>query len=143
MFEHRKPIIAIVAVALLVLVGVSAIANNAGWWDGYQMGLLTSGAAGGKLAPQMLHHAGWGYHHGGFGFFGGIFRFLFFLFFLGLIAKVLGFGRWRMRHGGHGPHHPWWHEQGQPGTERSTTPSQADATVPGEQKPQNTSWINV
>jgi hypothetical protein len=147
MFQQRRPIVAIVAIAIVLLVGVSSIANNAGWWEGYQVGLLTSGAAGGKLAPQAIQQGGWGYHHGGFGFFGGFFRLIFFLFFLGLIAKFFGFWRWRMHHGGPGHHHwshqgPWGQEPRQPGGERPSIPP-ADPAAAGEQKPQNTSWINV
>lgn len=153
--QQRVPVWALAAVAVLILVGVSSIANNAGWWDGYQVGLLTSAAGGGKVAPQLLHQGGWGYHHGGFGFFGGFFRFLFFLFFLGLIAKFLGFGRWRRHHGGQPwhwqqhshPHGPWG--QGEPpatpGQQSPAPQAQANpptaASEPGANNPQPVVWV--
>lgn len=147
MLPQRPPIWAFAIVAVLVLFGIGSAIHNAGWSDGFAAGLLASNADGGKLAPYLLYQNGYGAHHWGIGgFFGGILHFVFFLFFLGFIAKVIGCRRWRMHDG---QPHPWRHGWPQGGPQPGQTPSQqgsdpaqtADQT--GEHKPQPTAWIDV
>jgi hypothetical protein len=158
MTRQRPPIWAFAIVAVLVLFGIGSAIHNAGWSDGFATGLLASNADGGKLAPYLLYQNGYGGHHWGIGgFFGGLFHFVFFLFFLGFIAKVIGFWRCRMnggQHGGWHQHwqhggHPDWHQRWQQGQSQpqqsSSAPGSAPTATPqpDEHKPQNTAWINV
>ena len=153
-----------VAVGMLVLFAAGSGLYNSGWSDGLTFGLLSGGGDGGKLlayqgyAAQYSGAHGWG--HAGMigGFLGGIFRFFFFLFFLGMIFKFFGFLRWRMHGGQHGfaehgsgGHHqawggpPWMHGQHhgqQQGQQSQPKPAEGQsAAAATAQKPQNTSWI--
>ncbi|MEZ4865901.1 MAG: hypothetical protein R3C14_31595 [Caldilineaceae bacterium] len=127
-------------VALVLLGGIASAIRQAGWNEGYMMGLMTSNGNGRELAPYVMRH-GYGPWGGGFhaifGIFGFFFRLIFFVFFLGLIAKVLGFWRWRA----HGPHHAWHQHHGPwagpqnvpptaPTGEQKTTPPTTQASEP-------------
>jgi hypothetical protein len=155
----RQTIIALVVagvVSLLLFGAIVGVIRQAGWNEGFLYGLLASdGEARTALTPYLEHRGrygphGWGWHP--FGFIGGIFKLFFFVFLLGAFFKFLGFLRWR-RHGGPhggpfggphwgGHHSPWgqYGQQPQPGQGSGSpeAPSQS-----AEQKPQNTSWINV
>lgn len=118
LLQKRVPVWMLLAAVgiLLLLFGVGSAIHSAGWWDGFTMGLLTSGSVdGGTLPAYMAYRGGPGWHGGG-GFFGGLFRFLFFLFVFALFFKFLGFWRWRMR-GSQPPwaHHHNWRHHSQPG----------------------------
>jgi hypothetical protein len=146
--------LAVAAIVGILLFGVIAgVIRQAGWNEGFLYGLLADGGDGAKAVTPYLTHRygygphGWGGH--GFGFIGGIFRFLFFGFLLLMFFKFLGFWRWRM-HGGrfggpHWQHHGPWGQPpyAQPQPEQQGGQAANAPTQPDENKPQNTSWINV
>jgi hypothetical protein len=150
----RQTVIALVVagvVSLLLFGAIAGVIRQAGWNEGFLYGLLASdGEAKAALTPYLGHRGGYGMHGWGwhpFGFIGGIFRFFFFGFLLIAFFKFLGFLRWR-RHGGpyggpHWGHHgPWGHHGQQPQPGQGSGPTEPPSQ-PAEQKPQNTSWINV
>ena len=90
MVEVKLPKWAIAVLAVLVLFGIGAAVHNAGWSQGYTMGLLTGGADGARMTPYLMSRGhGYGWHHGGFGggfgFFGVIFRIFLFVLLFGLL----------------------------------------------------------
>jgi hypothetical protein len=156
----------IVRLAIAAIVGIllfSAIVGGIrqiGWNEGFTAGLLASGGDNAKtLTPYLANPGGYGPHgwggYGwaghGIGFIGGFFRFLFFGFLIVLALKFFAFRRWRhdgWHNGGQGGWHggPWQQhhgqQPGQPQAEQGGSPAGAPAQ-PTENKPQNTSWINV
>jgi hypothetical protein len=144
MFERlekmdRRTVIALViagVVGILLFGAIAGTIRQAGWNEGFLFGLLAGDGDTQALTPYFAHGRGYGWHHGGFGFFGFFFRILFFVFVLSLIAKFLGFWRWR-HHGPYG-HGPWQQPHRQQGGGVPGGSSQ-----PEENKPQNTSWTNV
>lgn len=180
MFERikamdRRTIIPLLLAGVIGVLLFSTIVGGirqAGWNEGFMVGLLAGGGEQAKaVAPALAHGGypgfygghGWGWHP--FGFIGGFFRFLFFGFLLLLFVKFIAFRRWRM-HGGHPwhhhPHGPWarpggWgpqagpHSGPQAGQPYGQHPEQAQAT-PGPQPspaqpeappPQPVSWVKV
>lgn len=167
MFERlekmdRRAIVALVVaigVGLLIFGGIASGIRQAGWNEGFLVGLLSnSGAAeGGQAVNPYLAARGYGMHSWGwhpFGFIGGFLRFLFFGFLVMMFLKFIGCRRWA-RHGGY-PRGPWghqgrhhWHggqEQSQQGEgtqsqSRSTSPD--GDPLPGSPQGQPTSWTQV
>ena len=158
MFEHlrtmdrqtRVALIVAGVIGILLFGAIAGVIRQAGWNEGFLVGLLAGhGDGSAQLAPYLaqpgygLH--GWGWHP--FGFIGGIFRLLFFGFLIMLLLKFIGFRRWRMHggpNGGHWQHYgpwqggPWQQSQPEQGSKPAEGPSQ-----PAENRPQNTSWTNV
>jgi hypothetical protein len=163
----------VVRLAIAAIVGIllfGAIAggiHQAGWNEGYTAGLLANGGDNAKaLTPYLTNPGaygphGWGGH--GFGFIGGILRFLFFGFLIMMAIKFFAFRRWCHHNGGPGGWHnggqggqwqggPWQHgpwgqqqqgeQPGQPQPQQGSGPA-GSPLPPTENKPQNTSWINV
>jgi hypothetical protein len=90
----------LVVILLLGMCGMlSSTAYRSGWSEGFVSGQTADGAQAGNVS------VGPGFGHSIFSFFwwglAAFFKFLFFMFFIGLIFKLL-FGRRRWRHGG-----PW------------------------------------
>lgn len=174
MFERlekmdRRALVALVVavgVALLILSGVAHAIRQAGWNEGFLIGMLSSngGAAegGAALNPYLAARGygmhGWGWHP--FGLIGGFFRFLFFGFLIMAFFRFIACRRWAHfagqqgsysggPWGHHGCHH-WHSEQGQPQPEQPKAP-QTDAStaptndpIPGSpHQPQPTSWTQV
>lgn len=124
----------LIGLAVLVLFGIGSAIHNAGWSQGFSMGLLAGGANGAKLAPYLV---GYGTHGWGFGgFFGLIFRIGFLVLLFALLARVFGFWRWRGQGGPCGPHwHRHWHGEaqthpahGQPGPKAESSANQPQGT---------------
>lgn len=145
MYQNHIPKWALAAVAVLLLVGLGSAIHNAGWSQGFTMGLLAGNADGNTLAPYLASRTGYG------GFFGGFFRFAFFLFVFAMIARFFGFWRWskipgaqRIGRMGRMPcsDEPWRHHYGQPRPEQSSG-SEGEATQTAENKPQNTTSMYV
>lgn len=163
----RQTVILLVLAGLVGVLLFGAVAGGirqAGWQEGYMVGLLAGGGEqakavtpyvagqGGNLGYGMHGYGvhGWGGH--GFGFIGGFFRFLFFVFFVMLFFKFLRFLRWRM-HGGlgggphwhhhaHGPwghqHGPWGQQQWQPGQQPAQPQSgQGNPAAPAPSQPED------
>lgn len=136
MDQNRIPKWALAAVAVLLLVGLGSAVHNAGWSQGFTMGLLAGNGDGNALAPYLAYRTGYGWHPGGF--FGGFFRFAFFLFVLAMIARFIGFWRWRMRV----PEGPWRHHYDRPRPAQSSSPGSGAAQT-AEDKPQDTPSMYV
>jgi hypothetical protein len=141
------PRVIVVVLALLLLFGIGTAIHNAGWSQGYTLGLLTGSAGGGDaLTPYLVYRTGGGFHP--FGFLGGIFRFLFLFFVVGLLLKFFACGRWRM----HGEHPSRWHHHHygpygpqnapQPGEQPGQVTPPAD-TPPAPAGAQPTVWTHV
>jgi len=148
-------------VGLLLFSTIAGAIRQAGWNEGFLVGLLSSGGENAKaMTPYLAYrggfHGSYGLHGWGghpFGFIGGFFRFLFFGFLLLMFFKFLGFWRWRM-HRGHSWHHhhhgPWGRHGGQfygqqPGQSQAAPGGQPapDPTQPEANTPQPTSWVKV
>ena len=157
MFEQfknmdRRTALALAVAALVSILAFGAIAGvirQAGWNEGFLYGMLASGGDGAKaVTPYLAPHGGYGPHGWGwhpFGFIGGIFRLFFFGFLLLMFFKFIGFWRWRMHGGPHGPwqHGPWGQPpSSQPQPEAGSKPADSPAP-PSENQPQNTSWTRV
>ncbi|MGH2542995.1 MAG: hypothetical protein ACRDIB_09370 [Ardenticatenaceae bacterium] len=104
MFQNRIPVWAVVAVGLLVVFGIASVTYDAGYSQGFTMGLLAGGSEGGAAAPYLAYGNGFGWNRGGFGFF----PFLFGLFIFAMVARFFGFWGWRR----HSPPGPWQHHEG-------------------------------
>lgn len=157
-------------VGLLLFSTVAGAIRQAGWNEGFLVGLLSNGDENAKaMTPYLAYrggfHGGYGLHGWGwhpFGFIGGFFRFLFFGFLLVMLLKFLGFLRWRM-HGGYSSgdfrSHPWHHHRhhgpwdrhggqfygqhpGQPQAAPGGQPA-PNPSQPEETTPQPTSWVKV
>ena len=158
--EARRQAVAAV-IGILLFSAIAGGIHQAGWNQGFTAGLLAGGGDGAKaVTPYLNAPYAYGPHYGGwhgFGFIGGIFRFLFFGFLIMMAFRFFAFRRWRHHNGGHDGWHngghggpwqrgPWGQPQGQqPGQsqpEQSSGPS-GNPAQPAENKPQNTSWINV
>lgn len=172
MFERIKemdrrtliPLLLAGVIGILLFSTIAGGIRQAGWHEGFMVGLLAGGGEQAKaVAPALTHGGypgfygghGWGWHP--FGFIGGFFRFLFFGFLLMMFVKFIAFRRWRM-HGGHPWHHhqhgPWgqhgqWGPQpdqpygqqpGQPQAEQAPQPPPAQPETP---TPQPVSWVKV
>lgn len=145
---HSIPRWAIIVPAVLLLFGLGTAIHNAGWSQGYTLGLLTGSAEGGDaLTPYLVYRTGGGFHP--LGFFGGIFRFLFPFLLVGLIFKFLRYGR-HHRQGEHfGPwrHHDYGPHNGpqnapQPGDRPGqATPAAEPPSTPAGSQP--TVWTHV
>jgi hypothetical protein len=120
-------------VLILLFTTIGSAIRQAGWNEGYTIGLLASGKEGSQaLAPYLAHRGGYGMHHIGFGFlgfFGFFFKLIFFVFLFGLFFKVLGFGGWRQ--GWHG--HPWAHHDWR--THHAPWPAGHQAPTPAPESP--------
>lgn len=128
----------LIGLAVLVLFGIGSAIHNAGWSQGFSMGLLAGGADGAKLAPYLVGYGTHGWGFGGLigGFFGLIFRIGFLVLLFALLARVFGFWRWRGQGGPCGPHwHRHWHGEaqthpahGQPGPKAESSANQPQGT---------------
>lgn len=174
MFERlekmdRRAIVALVVaigVGLLIFGGIASGIRQAGWNEGFLVGLLSNSGAveGGQAVNPYLAVRGYGMHGWGwhpFWFIGGFFRFLFFGFLVMIFLKFIGCRRWA-RHGGY-PRGPWgqhqggqhhWHGGQQQSQQGEGAQSQSSATAPdgdplpggprsGGPQGQPTSWTQV
>lgn len=135
MNERQIPRWAMAALALVMLLGLGSLLYNSGYSSGMATGLLVSSSEGSAMNPYLLSRMEG--MHGGFGFFGGLLRLGFFLIFLAVIAKFLGFARWKMRmnngdSAGNGFHGPWGGHRGWHHGEQQETPVQNPAVAPAE-----------
>jgi hypothetical protein len=125
-------------VLILLLASLGSAIRQAGWNEGYTIGLLSSGKEGSQALAPYLAQRGYGMHHVGFGvigFFGFFFKLIFFVFLAGLFFKFLGFGGWRRGWHGHPwPHHNWRTDHGprQPGPEGPAAEQPKPSSQPGE-----------
>lgn len=122
----------VIGLAVLLLFGVGAAIHNAGWSQGYTLGLLAGSAGGGgdALTPYLVYRTGGGFHP--FGFVGGIFRFLFLFLLIGLFFKFLRCGRHAIRGEHFGPwRHPYQGPQHGPQTAPQPGEQPGQATPPG------------
>ena len=134
MSQERMKKWAAVGIATLILITLATTLHNAGWSQGFAMGLLASNADSAQIAPYLAYRGGHGFGMGGF--FGMMFRFGFFLLFLALIAKIFGFWRWRMHSHMHAQGRPFWEHRGSHGHHSAEQ-------QPDDQKPRQTNWTNV
>ncbi|MCB0127750.1 MAG: hypothetical protein KDE58_36045 [Caldilineaceae bacterium] len=168
MFERlekmdRRAVVALVlaiGIGLLIFGGVASGIRQAGWNEGFLVGLLSNGGAaeGGQalnpyLAARGYGMHGWGWHP--FWVIGGFFRFLFFGFVIMMLFRFFAFRRWG-HHGGYG-RGPWRHhahqqwgpyrEQGQAdaGAQPQQPAGQTTPTTADRQpdNPQPTNWTQV
>ena len=163
MFERlekmdRRAVVALVlaiGIGLLIFGGVASGIRQAGWNEGFLVGLLSNGGAaeGGQalnpyLAARGYGMHGWGWHP--FWVIGGFFRFLFFGFLIMLFFRFVACRRWAHHGGysggpwGHHGHHRWGQqgEQAQP-DQPQPKPSTADPAPGDTNRPQPTSWTQV
>ena len=173
MFERIKeldrrtliPLLLAGVIGILLFSTVVGGIRQAGWNEGFMVGLLANGGEQAKaVAPTLAtgdgYHGIYGVHRWGghgFGFIGGFFRFLFFGFLLLMFVKFIAFRRWRM-HGGHPwhhhPHGPWarpggWGpQQGHPYSQQPEQPQAAPGNQPPPAQPENptaqpVSWVKM
>ena len=124
MFERlekmdRRSLVAIaiaVVVGILIFSGIASGIRQAGWNEGFLVGLLSGGTEGGQAMNPYLAMRGYGIHGWGwhpFWIVGGIFKFFFFGFLMMMLFKFFAFRRWGHRYGypggpeGHWGRHPW------------------------------------
>ena len=141
----------LVRVAIGVLVGIVLLSSlaggirQAGWNEGFLVGLVAGNGDGQALAPYLAYQTSHGWNSGGLGLIGGLFKLLFFGFLLMTLFKVIGFWRWRM-HGRSADwhHHGPWHQRSQPQAQaQQGATAQPEPDRPAEHKPQNKAWIDV
>lgn len=137
-----------VIVSLLLFGAITSGIRQAGWNEGFLVGLLSSagGESGEALHPYLAArgHRLHGWHP--FWLIGGFFRFLFFGFLILLLFKFFAFRRWarhgRHHWGDHGRQH-WGDHGGYRGEERPWGPPNAEQPQPSQDAPQEEPPRNV
>lgn len=120
MFGRR--IIGVILVVLLIG-GLLSLGGYLGWQQGYAMGSLAAAGESGQVVPRPFYGVGFYPFFPLFFGFGLIFKLLFFLLVIFLIARMFRFWSWRTaggppghrwgRHWHHGPP-PWYRGEKEP-----------------------------